>query len=426
MARPSGFAASGSVIAPRSGYPGATALTSVSTAPVAAFASADCTMLLKRITGDVARPRRRASAVNASGSGRSPEIIRSAPSSRFAWPASAAFTRSAKNPTVPTLATASTSAAISTRNSPARQSRARSRNARRSVFMGAFARAGRLSHARSSPTKRPADSDSRLAQRDARVSVVRDQQQRGAVLAIEPEHEVGNLDAGGAIEIAGRLVGHQELGLARKGARDRDALLLAAGQLPRIVPHPLGETDARKPRARALAGFVHPRELERQHHVLERSQRGQQLERLEDEAQQPRTQRSARVLVLRRQRHAVDRHFARRRPVEPGQQTQQRRLAGAGRADDRHRSAGFDVERDVVEDGERCVAARDDLGERLGADQGFGHATGRSAARADLEDVRPQARVLKGAIANETPGYRSYRRSRRAALYRPGAAVRAR
>ena len=37
---------------------------------------------------------------------------------------------------------------------------------------------------------------------------------------------------GPAVEIAGRLVGEQQVRLVRERARDRDALLLAAGQLP--------------------------------------------------------------------------------------------------------------------------------------------------------------------------------------------------
>jgi putative ABC transport system ATP-binding protein len=58
--------------------------------------------------------------------------------------------------------------------------------------------------------------------------IVRDQYERRSVLAIEAEHEVGHFHAGRAVEIAGRLVGHQELGLACERARDGDPLLLAA------------------------------------------------------------------------------------------------------------------------------------------------------------------------------------------------------
>ena len=63
------------------------------------------------------------------------------------------------------------------------------------------------------------------------MGVVRNQQQRGSALAIEPEHHVDYLDPGGLVEIAGWLVRHQHLGLAAKRAGDCDALLLAAGRL---------------------------------------------------------------------------------------------------------------------------------------------------------------------------------------------------
>ncbi len=169
----------------------------------------------------------------------------SAPSSRFACVVSAPFTRSAKKPTVPTLPTASTSAATSTRNSPARQSRRSRRSASRSVFM----RSGRDATRRR--TSRPADSESLRAAARRERRVVRDQHERGAVLAIETEHEIGDLDARRAVEVARRLVGHQQLRIARERARDRDALLLAARQLPRIMRGALGEADAVEPDARA-------------------------------------------------------------------------------------------------------------------------------------------------------------------------------
>ena len=69
-------------------------------------------------------------------------------------------------------------------------------------------------------------------------------------------------------------------------------------------------------------------ELERQHHVLERGQRGQELERLEYEAQQTLAQRRARILVECGKRIAVDIDLARGGLVEPRHQAQQRGLAG--------------------------------------------------------------------------------------------------
>ena len=43
------------------------------------------------------------------------------------------------------------------------------------------------------------------------------------------------------VEVAGRLVGEHDARLDRQGPRDRDALLLAAGQLLREMVRALGE-----------------------------------------------------------------------------------------------------------------------------------------------------------------------------------------
>ncbi len=52
------------------------------------------------------------------------------------------------------------------------------------------------------------------------------------------------------IEIAGRLVGQQQAGLVDQRARDRDALLLAAGELPRRVALAVAQAQQRERRAR--------------------------------------------------------------------------------------------------------------------------------------------------------------------------------
>ncbi len=227
-------------------------------------------MLLNLSTGVAARPRLRASAANVSGSGRSPEIMTSAPSSRFACRVSAVLTRSAKNATVPTLATASTSAAISTVSSPARQSRESIRRARpkvltcrsvaaqRRIAARRGRRLARIKPHRALVADEPARGERqppRAARRER--DVVRDEDQRRAALAVEPEHQVRDFDAGGGVEVAGRLVGQQQLRLAGERARDRDALLLAARQLLRVVGRAPREPDAvepaRRPRRRRRA-----------------------------------------------------------------------------------------------------------------------------------------------------------------------------
>ena len=56
--------------------------------------------------------------------------------------------------------------------------------------------------------------------------------------------------------------------------------------------------------------------------------------------------------------HAVDEHRARRRVVQARQQTEERRLPGPGRADDRRRRAGRNGQRHVVKHLDVAVAER--------------------------------------------------------------------
>ena len=115
---------------PRSGKPLVTALISARFTPP----SAD-TMLGNVRVCAIASPRRCASSANSGASGLSPITTRSPPSNSFACWSSAACTRSAKNPTVVTLATAMKSASSSTRSSPADQFRRSIRIASGKVFI---------------------------------------------------------------------------------------------------------------------------------------------------------------------------------------------------------------------------------------------------------------------------------------------------
>ena len=91
--------------------------------------------------------------------------------------------------------------------------------------------------------------------------------------------------AGGEVEAAGRLVGQQHRGPHDEGARQRDALLLAARQHARIVAQPLAQADPLQHLGGQRARVVAAQQLERQHHVLQRVQVAEQLEALEHEAQ---------------------------------------------------------------------------------------------------------------------------------------------
>ena len=75
------------------------------------------------------------------------------------------------------------------------------------------------------------------------VRIVRDHHDRLAVLAVERLQQIEDLVAGLAIEVAGRLVAEQQRRVGDDRARDADALLLAARELPRIVLRAIGQAD---------------------------------------------------------------------------------------------------------------------------------------------------------------------------------------
>ena len=74
--------------------------------------------------------------------------------------------------------------------------------------------------------------------------------------AVERAEDAHDLGAGVAVEVAGRLVGQDERRARDQRPGDRDALLLAAGELGRLVVEPVAEPDplergARRARARS-------------------------------------------------------------------------------------------------------------------------------------------------------------------------------
>ena len=72
--------------------------------------------------------------------------------------------------------------------------------------------------------------------------------------------------------LPGRLVGEQDVGVHGERARDRDALHLAAGELRRLVVHPVAEADLGRaaPRPAPCASSRHAAEEQRHLDVLER------------------------------------------------------------------------------------------------------------------------------------------------------------
>jgi hypothetical protein len=71
------------------------------------------------------------------------------------------------------------------------------------------------------------------------LAVMRDQYQRRAVLALAAKQKLDDFTPGCLIEIAGRFVSDEDRWVGRERPRERDPLLLATGQLRRVMVEPI-------------------------------------------------------------------------------------------------------------------------------------------------------------------------------------------
>ena len=210
------------------------------------------------------------------------------------------------------------------------------------AFMPTRGRSGRLDRARAHP-------DHAVAARGQR-RIVGDERERRAASRRKIEHEVHDRAAGRLVEIAGRLVGDQQRRPRGKRAGQRHALLLAAGKLRRIMVEAVAEAHLLEFGARAIEGVAGAGELERRGDVLERGHGRDQVEGLEDDADARAAKPGERVLAQAAELDAVDLDLAFVGPLEAGHDHEQRRLAGAGGADDPDRLAFHDCQTDVAQD----------------------------------------------------------------------------
>jgi hypothetical protein len=187
----------------------------------------------------------------------------------------------------------------------------------------------------------------------------------GPVDAVEDAHDA---DGGRGVEVPGRLVGEHDQRPVDERPRDRDALLLTAGQLVREPPGLLGETDEvehlRHLRADHVPGA--PDDLHRERDVLVDGARREELEVLEDRADVSAELRDLPV------RHARD-VAARDDDLTLGgrlfaqQKAEEGRLPRPGRTDEEDELPLLYVGRHVAERGDATLV---DLGHVFEADHG--------------------------------------------------------
>ena len=204
---------------------------------------------------------------------------------------------------------------------------------------------------------------------------------------------LASLERVGLAERAGRLVGQDQLRRVDERARDRDALLLAAGKLGRRVPRAIGQADARQAGERPFVarGRLHASVDERQLDVLARARAREQVELLEHEADAPVARCRELVAAHRVGRFAREPVLARRRPVEAAEDVHQRALARAGSAHHGDELARFDRQRHAVERMDDLVA------HGVGLDQIDGLDKCHAPALPQVSGLRTAAAARRGA-----------------------------
>src|ERR1700683_4934024 len=116
-------------------------------------------------------------------------------------------------------------------------------------------------------------------------------------MLIQFKEECADTLAGSGIKVTGRLVGEEHRGCGHKRAGQCDSLLLASGELTRIVALTRRKTDPLERCPGSAARILTAGELQRQHYVLERRKRWHQMKRLEDKPNTLCAQARAPVLV---------------------------------------------------------------------------------------------------------------------------------
>ena len=205
-----------------------------------------------------------------------------------------------------------------------------------------------------------------------------DDRRAGVVQLLEELHDLAAL---ARVQVAGRLVGEDDLRVGDDRARDGDELLLAAGELVRIEVLLADDVEAIEDVAdHAVAlGLLDVAIRQRHVEVLVHRQMIEQVIALEHEADvllvQPRA-------ILRAQpvhRLAAEVVLAGPRAVVHADDVQQRRFAGARRPHDRDELAVLDVERDAPQHPRPGRAVRVRLLEIAQRDERLGRNGSRSA-----------------------------------------------
>ncbi len=124
-----------------------------------------------------------------------------------------------------------------------------------------------------------------------------DQNERRSRRRVQFEQQLADVATCNRIQVPRGLIGEQYGWLCDECSREGHSLLLATGELPRIVAGTIAQPNALQRVTRGATRIRARSELEGQHHVFQRSQGRNQVERLKDESDALCTQAGAAIFV---------------------------------------------------------------------------------------------------------------------------------
>ena len=157
-----------------------------------------------------------------------------------------------------------------------------------------------------------------------------------AALTRELQHLLEHTIGCGTVQVAGGFIGQHAGGTGHQGARDRDALSLAAREFSGSMPQALAQTHC----LQCLAGARMARldriaaDPQRHRHVVQRAELGQQVMKLINKTQVLIAQAPLLPSAQARELLAHEEHLALRGRVQPSEQVQQGALARTRGSDD--------------------------------------------------------------------------------------------
>ena len=189
------------------------------------------------------------------------------------------------------------------------------------------------------------------------LGIVRDDEYRALLRPVQVAKQRADRPGRLRVEIASRLVRQNDVWLREERARDRDPLLLAAGELLGFLFEDAVDAKRRDERRKPLFVDLRAVEAKRQDDVVAHRPLVEEVERLEDDSYVAAAELGGLGVSHLRYIIAADENLARVRGKKPGGEMEKRRFAAPARAHQRLEAARRHLQGKVLEDFLLAVSA---------------------------------------------------------------------